>query len=866
MEDKTKNITIKNEKTPKKRKIVKIIIWSLTIFIALLFLTASIIAYVFEDKIADIVLKELYKSMKTEIKHKNVSFSLIRKFPMASLKIDDLQVQGLNEKRDVLIASYVYLQFNFLDLLTTNYKLKRIEIKNANLRLKVFKDGRANWDFFSIKDSSNKDFVVNLNLISLKNVHVIYESLENDIELGLNVYTLTTKGDFIKQTFDMQITTDLTLDSLKVDTSFVLYDKDLIINTKMLIDNENDHYQFNSLKVQLDRLKFNADLDLQKKEKNWNYSIALNAKELIIKDVLNHMPDYVNEIVKGYELGGLLHINLMIKGKTGKQKKIDIQSKYAIKKGMVYNIANNIGLINLRLAGSFRTTGFQLLQSTTLQISDLKAILNKKNISANLYIKNLQTPFVRFHLESNVNLEDWQRFMPKNYIYDSKGKAELNIDFESQLKGFTNITIADLEKATINGMITLSDVYLQLTQGETAIKEINGKVALNNQVLYLDDLNGKINDNNFIIDGKIDNFYDYIFNKQVPMNIVANVSSPYLNMNTFLSQKKNITTTQKSEETFSLAFPDNINFNLKLSINKFVFDKLEAIAVNGDVMLKDNVFTVNKLNLKTFAGNIMASGYAQKQANKTFLLYCSAKLNDIDVQQMFYSFNNFGQSANGLTDKNIRGMASANILFKTIMKDNGELLTESVDVLSNITINNGQLINFKPLESLSKFVDLEDLYNIRFATLHNHIQIKNQAITISEMDIKNNALNLTLSGCQWFNGDLDYYIKIKMSEILSKKFQLKRKNKEEDFGEIINDNTDNNYIHITATGNLDNPKFKWSRKDTKKETKEQIKTQKEDFKTIFKSETEKIGDTKQKEKELNDPTKKNLDIEIDENW
>ncbi len=866
MEEKTKNSNTIKKKTSKKKKIIKRIIWGFTIFIALLFLSAGIIAYVFEDKIADIVLKELYKSMKTEIKHKNVSFSLIRKFPMASLKIDELQVQGFNEKRDMLSASSVYLHFNFLDLIRTDYKVKRIEIKKAELRLKVFKDGVANWDFFSIEDSSDKDFVVNLNSIVLKNVNVSYESLEDDIELGVSVSTLTAKGDFAKKTFDMQITTDLTVDSLKVASDFAVYDKNLIINTDMLIDNENYHYQFKHLKAQLNRLNFNVDIDLQKKIQDWHYSINLNGKELNIKDILKHTPDYVNEAIKGYELGGLLQINLTIKGQTGKKKKIDIRSKYSIKKGTIHNIANNIGLINVRLQGNFHTTGFQLLQTTTLQVSDLKAILNKKNISANLYIKNLQRPFVRLHLESDVNLEDWQDFMPKSYVYEAKGNAEININFENQLKSFSTISTADFEKATMSGTLILSDVYLQLVQGETAIEEINGKVELNNQVLYLDDVNGKINKNNFIINGKINHFFDYIFDNQKPMHIIADVSSPYLNMNTFLARKET-TSSKKSDSEFELVFPANINFNIKLSVNQFVFDKFEAVNVSGNASLKDNTFTVNNLNLKSFGGNMIASGYAEKQSNKTFLVYCSAKLNNVDVRKMFYSFNNFGQSDNGLTDKNIRGTASTTILFKAYIKDNLDILLESVDALSNITITDGQLLNFKPLASLSKFVDLEDLYNIRFATLSNRIQIKNQVITIPEMDIKNNALNLTVSGYQWFNGDLDYYIKIKMNELLSKKFQTKRKNKkEEDFGEIIDDNTGNTYVHLTATGNLDNPRFKWSRKEAKKEVKEQIKSQKEDLKTIFQSESRKIKETKQEDKKLNDDTKKTLDIEVDENW
>ena len=119
----------------------------------------------------------------------------------------------------------------------------------------------------------------------------------------------------------MQITTDLTVDSLKVASDFAVYDKNLIINTDMLIDNENYHYQFKHLKAQLNRLNFNVDIDLQTKIQDWHYSINLNGKELNIKDILKHTPDYVNEAIKGYELGGLLQINLTIKGQTGKKEK-----------------------------------------------------------------------------------------------------------------------------------------------------------------------------------------------------------------------------------------------------------------------------------------------------------------------------------------------------------------------------------------------------------------------------------------------------------------------------------------------------------------------------------------------------------------
>ena len=41
-----------------------------------------------------------------------------------------------------------------------------------------------------------------------------YEDLSNDIEFGLSVKDLNAKGDFAKQTFDLQLSTNFMLDSV----------------------------------------------------------------------------------------------------------------------------------------------------------------------------------------------------------------------------------------------------------------------------------------------------------------------------------------------------------------------------------------------------------------------------------------------------------------------------------------------------------------------------------------------------------------------------------------------------------------------------------------------------------------------------
>ncbi|NLJ82364.1 MAG: AsmA-like C-terminal region-containing protein [Bacteroidales bacterium] len=848
----------------KKRKIKKILLIIASIFLALL-LSAFALAYVFEDKIADFVLKELYKSIRTEVKHKDVSFSLIRKFPMTSLKIEDLHVQGFSEQQDVLSASYVYLQFNFLDVLTSNYKLKRIEINNATLRLKEFQNEEANWMVFVSKDSTSKNWAVNLDAVILKKLNVNYESLSNQVCFSSNIQTLTARGDFEKETLDLRLSSNLRMDSLKVDTSFSLYNKEFTLSTRANMDIENDVYTFHKTDMQLGRLRVKLDFDLHKKNMFWVYEIKAQGNDLALKDILYHIPTTVKQNLKGYELSGLLNAKLNIKGSTEKNKKLDINSKFSFKKGSIYNVQNDIGVINLRLAGTFYSNGINISQSSCLNITSLHALLNKKNISGNISIKNFVNPYIKLHLESDVHLEDWHRFIPENYVYCAKGKALINVDFENQFKNTSSITIQDFRNASIHGKIEFSNVDLQLTQGEAIIESLSGQMDINDQVLLLHDLNGSINRNTFVLNGEILQFFDYLFTDDTPMLIVADLSSPSFNLSEFLSKKDSSASDLKTEDKFELDFPPTINFDLKLVINNFVFDRFKAKNVYGDVSLKNNEFKVNSLKLNSLNGDIALSGYAQKQKNNTFVLYCSAKLNHTDVQQMFYTFHNFGQSNNGLTDRNIRGVATSTILFKATASNTLSILPESVNTIANITITDGELKNFKPLESLSKFVELEDLRNIRFATLSNCIKIENKEIHIPEMSVKNNALDLILSGNQGFNGDIDYTVRVNMSELLSKKFQSKKRNRE-DFGEVVDDGTGNVNIFITATGNLDNPCFKWSGRKQKSDIKEKISTQKEEINVIFKEEKEKKSQAKKKEEELNDYKKKSTEIEIDDDW
>lgn len=151
---------------------------------------------------------------------------------------------------------------------------------------------------------------------------------------------------------------------------------------------------------------------------------------------------------------------------------------------------------------------------------------------------------------------------------------------------------------------------------------------------------------------------------------------------------------------------------------------------------------------------------------------------------------------------------------------------------ADLTINNGALIDFKPMLKLSRFVKGSDLQNVRFSKLQNTIRINEQKIFIPTMDIRSTAMNMTISGTHSFDNFVDYKIQMKLSQLLGKK--VRQLNTE--FGTIEDDGSGGLNLFLTMKGPLDNPKFSYDRKGVEKKITESVKTGKDDFLKILKEE------------------------------
>ena len=172
---------------------------------------------------------------------------------------------------------------------------------------------------------------------------------------------------------------------------------------------------------------------------------------------------------------------------------------------------------------------------------------------------------------------------------------------------------------------------------------------------------------------------------------------------------------------------------------------------------------------------------------------------------------------------------------------------KKLKIKSHLIIEQGELIDFKPLERLSSYVSLDDLKHVKFSTLENTIEVENKVITIPAMEIKSSALSVFLSGTHTFEQEIDYSIKLLLSELLSNKFRKKNTAIDNEFGEVNEDGQIFTTVYLKMTGNTEDPKISFDGLKIKENIQESISTEIETIKTIIKEDILKTEEAEDEE-------------------
>jgi len=787
-----------------------------------------LIGFFYGDDIKKMIIAELNKNLATEIQVERFEFSVFRHFPYASVDLEKVMTKGVLKSLPddtLLYADRVSLQFNIIGIFSNNVAIKKIVAKNGILNIRLDKDGNNNYHFWkSTGDSTKASPVINLQQILLSNMLIRYQDLKNEQHYFMKANEAELSGQFSDDQFTLTTTADLFMEHFYAGKTNYVIKKPVRIRSGIHVNTIDGTYKFDKSSIKIADLEFDVAGSIISLPNSTILNLGIKAYEANLESFISMLPAEYVQYFSDYKSKGKFMCNISLEGKVGSSNVPNVQVEFSIRNGSITPKESSVSLSKVELAGSFRNRGIS--GKSELVIPQVSAELGGNTIKADIRLDNLSDPFLTMHASASLDLANVRHFISMDTLVSLNGGLKFNIAFAGKVKDVQNYSFGQQYKVQSSGIVELSNVNFDLKFNPLEYKNIQARLALQDNDIKVESLSGNISSTDLKLSGTFINFVNFIFIPNQPAEFNASLSSKLLNLDELLSDKS----TSDNDTSYIMKFNPRLLSHLDVSIGNLKFRQFSAARLQGKILLDKQVISGKGLTFAAMSGMVFMDAKINASRKDSILMSCEATISSLDVTELFSQLENFGQIT--MTDKNVKGKINANIQFTSSWTTNLVINPAKVRALADITISNGELINFIPIQALAKYIKVPDLNNIKFSTIKNQISISDRKIFIPSMEINSTALNLTASGEHNFDNIVDYRLVLLLSDVLGKK--AKQNNSE--FGEIEDDGLGRTMLHLSMKGPIDNPKFGYDRKGAGEKMKTDLAREKQTMKAILKEE------------------------------
>ena len=819
------------------------------VLIILLMITIAgvVVVKFYGEELQEHVMELVNQRFDTNAEVEEVSVRVFHKFPNTSIvlknvivwsshncKIQDFEMPGSDT---LLTAETVSISFNLLGMIRKKFDIRQIEIRKGSLQLLTDSKGEGNYRLRKEqKEKEGKGGAVDLSQVRISDFKIRIVNLAKQIDAEAQLENLELNGRFSKH--NTQIKGSLKGYLEEVSNKGILYGSNRDVQARLSVDVQDSILKINAGQLQIDRIVADVDgMISAHRGHGIELDLIATARDLEIHQVLDLLPRHLSNPLQEIRGNGILQLYAKITGLVSSTLTPSIVADFQTSHANLFWGRVPFSLKNLELSGSYSNGGQFNPVTTRLSIDMISAVVGKDHFSGKGHIYNFVDPDFSFELKGDLHPKQWLAWYPSIPLDQADGSVITDV----RVSGAYDRQKPKGEKFLafdISGGIALEDVMVRINPKMTPFTELNGSVKIDND-FWEPSFSGMFGSSDFNITGSGLNLISYLQGDE-KLLASATFRSKQLDLQEILDQLAG----RRSGEKRSVSFPRNMDMKLEFAINNFKKNKFNAENVRGVALIDSPSLFVESLTMQTMGGTLLGSFGMVQDAERNISSSVNARLLNLDIQELFLAFNNFGQ--NQLTHEHLKGSISGTSAFSSRFDSTFSILPESIISENDIVIRNGELNNYTPIMALSRFIEVEELQNIRFNTLENTILIKNRQVTIPSMDIQSNAMDLSASGVHQFNNHYDYRLKLKLSHLL---YGKARKSKNSEFI-IAEDENDTRTLFLRIYDEGSGSRVEMDREKAAEKVREDMKKERAALKKIL---NEELGLFKNEDEVKNNP-------------
>jgi hypothetical protein len=793
------------------------------IFLGLLGLLFSVVGgvlvYVYQDQLVSRFVDEANKRIATPIHADKIKASWWKKFPDVSIVLTDVVIDGsLPGPTDTLArADNIYCTFNAWEILRGNWIVDEIHMKKGMLFLVQSELGDNNYTIVNRKNpQSDNGSGFKLEKIELTDVSLTYLDLLRTQEYQLKVHDVTASLASDSSLYQIELEGDITSEKLEIASRKYFQDQPVNINAQLSYHQPEKRWNIQRSELSIDGSSFLVNGFYQGLDNS--VELAVEGHNTNIKTILSLLPQQIASKFDKYQSRGELYFSGRLAGSMEEGEDLEARIDFGCRNASFDHPRYEKGMEAVYLSGSFYSPQVGRLDKATLTLKDVKGTLEGRNFAGNLQINNLEQYRIKGDFQGTFSLNSWQKFLPPGEVTTAEGNMEVDITFEGPVNYLKSTT--SMDKFKTSGEILIEDLSFSLANNSLPFKNFNGHFMFNGRDLAISGFSGNIGHSDFQLNGYFRNIIAFIFSKNQPIGIEADLKAETLDFDELLtgSTRAPETTVMGKQTYTSFEINPRLALLFDCKVNELKFRRFRGHDIKGKLSIANQVAEGTRISFNTMGGNIVMNGMVDGRIQDHIRVNTNSSYQGIHIDSLFHVFENFGQDF--LVDDHLKGQVDADLV--TYMAFDNYLRFKSPDLVVNagLTIQNGELNNFEPLQKLSPYLDSEDLKHLEFADLKNSISIKDREIFLPNMVVQSNLTTIAVNGTHTFDQEINYRLKVPI--------QRSQKDKDEYFGAIEDDGLSTN-LFLKIVGTTSEYQVVYDKDAVKKKIKQDLREEKWEF-------------------------------------
>lgn len=775
--------------SPKQKKVLNVVLWVLGAVTALIVIALSALQlYVNSNKQAFVKLVngKLNEAVSGTAAIKDVEINVWRHFPNVDVRLVNVVLKDSVYNKPLLQVKYVSTRLNVLRLISSQVDIHNIYIEDGKVHLFKDKNGYSNTYLFNKKEGAKKEGKpATIDEVELRNVSFVTEDAIKNKWYGLQANYLHANLEYADSIIHIDLEENILVKGLgfNLQKGYFLKDKTVAADWQLTFNRQSKHLSIPETSVRIGKAGFSIKGDFYLPDTvNSHFKLVAKAKNIKYKEASSLVSANIQQKVNLVELTRPLQLTATIEGPMAFRTVPIVNVQWVAKNNQLVTPA--ITLDECSFTGSFTNERNRKYPRTDdnseIMLANLKAKWGGLVLVANTnaIVTNLVNPVLQFDVTSTTTLAALDEKLDLATLNLKKGGALLNVQYNGPLG--TDPALMQY----LSGNLVIKDAEVDYTPRNLTFSNCNGEIFFSHSDLLVRNLQCDLNTNHFKVDVVGQNV-NVLAATSLPgeASIICTVFTPSLDLTDFKSLFAARRTTRR-RASGGVARPavqlddvlENGTLEMRLKANALHMKRFTANNVQANVSFNDNDMDIRNVSLQHADGRLKMDAKIHQVSPNYHQATANLNLNHLNVQKLFYAFNNFGMIS--LTSDKIRGSFSSDMQLKLGIDGQGNLIKNSMQGGLHFSLKKGRLINFEPLENIQKLAFKDrDFSTIEFAELKDSLELRKDKVYIHRMEVESSVLTLFVEGIYSFGNDTDISIQVPLSNLKKRDEDYEVKNR-----------------------------------------------------------------------------------------